>query len=117
MPLGCTAPLCALILALASGTQTCYCPYLCPLLSCLILSPWSTLCCHQVTVSILYPKAGLRVTLVCIGAVQQNPIYGFDPSLIQESTDTKAWTPEQGLVRTLGRSVSGHAGAPHTEGT
>lgn len=71
--MGCTAPFCALFLALASGTHLAtqadtLLPLLAPTLSCLNPKPMD----HSavtVAVSVLNPKSGLRVILVCVGTV------------------------------------------------
>lgn len=71
--MGCTAPFCALFLALASGTHLAtqadtLLPLLAPTLSCLNPKPMD----HSavtVAVLVLNPKSGLRVILVCVGTV------------------------------------------------
>lgn len=80
--MGCTAPFHALFLAVASGTHLAIqadalLPLSVPTLGCLKPKPMDHSLLSQVTVSVLNPKSGLRVTLVCIGAIQQDSIHGL----------------------------------------
>lgn len=105
--MGCTAPFCALFLPGCSLRDPPGCTSRhttatsVPTLGCLKPKPMDHSLLSQAAVSVLNPKSGLRVTLVCIGAIQQDSILGLaSPCLAQGSTGTKALTPEQGLVHT-----------------